>query len=78
MTRHMCPPRLRPKPESWMRCCLCGIAQRVRDMDQVGPNRWVCSEAAGTPLCCRLRREVGIARSDPLTSPTTQPQGGIR
>jgi hypothetical protein len=62
MTRRTWPPDFQPEPASWMRCCLCGIAQRVRDMVEVGQGRWVCNEDAGSPLCRRLRGEVGAAQ----------------
>ncbi len=71
MTPALWPLRYRPTPSTWMRCCLCGIAQRLRDMDQVAPSRWVCNEDAATPLCHRLRVEVGAVRVDPPPSLAT-------
>jgi hypothetical protein len=72
MTRRMVPLDFEPKPESWARCALCGLAQRLRDMDQVGHGRWVCSEDVAKPLCNRLRSEAGASRVDPPASHTAQ------
>jgi hypothetical protein len=73
VTRRLWPPDFRHAPTSWLRCASCGTPQRIRDMDQVAATRWVCSEDAGSPLCHRLRVEVGVTRAGPPTSSTTQP-----
>ncbi len=74
MTPALWPLRYHPTPSTWMRCCLCGVAQRLRDMDEIGHGRWLCSEDTATPLCHRLRVEVGAARAEPVTNSASQPK----
>jgi hypothetical protein len=64
------PSDYQPSPVSWMRCCLCGLAHQVRDMEQVGHGRWICNEDTASPLCHRRRVEVGAERRpDPEVTP---------
>jgi hypothetical protein len=66
-TTRMVQPDFQPKPESWLRCCLCGLAQRRRDMDQVGPQGYICNAETATRLCNRLRVDALASHA---------PQGG--
>jgi len=70
MTRGTWPPVFRPTADSWQRCAVCGLAQRVRDLDQVAPCRWICNEAIGAPLCLRLCAEIGVARFTTIPATT--------
>jgi hypothetical protein len=69
MTPSIWPENHRPSPSTWLRCALCGTTQRASAMDEIGHGRWLCNEDTATPLCHRLRVEVGAAR--PPTIPAT-------